>query len=146
MTDHVDSEVYDAHQAFETSKTKMKMLVPLYMNGQKMLNTNYDLKFGDLFKVIKCYVRPRKVKEVYLGYLKTKSAEYSSSFSVPVVIRAITIFNQRKFDKKAYVSINPGGLGFQRIISLDNLPSQQSSLSAVCTDLPMFCIFNYRKR
>ena len=35
LTDHVDSEVYDAHEAFEIDKTKMKMLVPLDMNGRK---------------------------------------------------------------------------------------------------------------
>ena len=54
LTDHVDSEVYDAHEAFEIDKTKMKMMVPLDMNGQSIMNTNYDLKFGDIFKVIKC--------------------------------------------------------------------------------------------
>ena len=53
LTDHVDSEVYDAHEAFEIDKTKMKMLVPLDMNGKKILNTNFDLKFRDLLKVIK---------------------------------------------------------------------------------------------
>ena len=58
LTDHVDSEVYAAHQAFETSKTKMKMLVPLDVNNQKIMNVNYDLKFRDLFKIIKCYVTP----------------------------------------------------------------------------------------
>ena len=58
LTDHVDSEVYDAHEAFEIDKTKMKMLVPLDMNGKKITNTNFDLKFGDLFKLIKCHVNP----------------------------------------------------------------------------------------
>ena len=29
LSDHVDSMVYDAHQAFELDKTKMKMLIPL---------------------------------------------------------------------------------------------------------------------
>ena len=58
LTDHVDSEVYDAHEAFEIDKTKMKMLVPLDMNDKKIMNTNFDLKFGDLFKLIKCYVNP----------------------------------------------------------------------------------------
>ena len=52
LTDHVDSEVYDAHEAFEIDKTKMKMLVPLDMNGKKIMNTNLDLKFKDLFKVL----------------------------------------------------------------------------------------------
>ena len=49
-TDHVDSDVYDAHEAFEIDKTKMKMLVPLDMNGKQLMNVNYDLKFKDLFK------------------------------------------------------------------------------------------------
>ena len=37
-TDHVDSGVYDAHQAFEIDKTKMKMLVPLDMNNKAITN------------------------------------------------------------------------------------------------------------
>ena len=37
-TDHVDSEVYDAHEAFEIDKTKMKMLVPLDMNNKAITN------------------------------------------------------------------------------------------------------------
>ena len=55
-TDHVDSEVYDAHEAFEIDKAKMKMLVPLDMNGQSIMNTNFDLKFGDIFKIFECKV------------------------------------------------------------------------------------------
>ena len=54
LTDHVDSEVYDAHEAFENDKTKMKMLVPLDMNGKKIMNTNFDLKFSDIFKLVTC--------------------------------------------------------------------------------------------
>ena len=57
LTDHVDPEVYDAHEPFEIDKTKMKMLVPLDMNGKKIMNTNFDLKFKDLFKIFKCYFK-----------------------------------------------------------------------------------------
>ena len=32
LSDHVNPEVYDSHEAFEIDKTKMKMLVPLDMN------------------------------------------------------------------------------------------------------------------
>ena len=39
-TDHVDSEVYDNHKAFEIDKTKMKMLVPLDMNNNKLINVS----------------------------------------------------------------------------------------------------------
>ena len=42
LTDHVDPEVYDAHEAFEIDKTKMKMLVPLDMNGKQLMNVNLN--------------------------------------------------------------------------------------------------------
>ena len=54
LVDNVDPEVYDAHEAFEIDKTKMKMLVPLDINNQRIMNTNFDLKFGDLFKIFEC--------------------------------------------------------------------------------------------
>ena len=57
LSDHVDPEVYDAHEAFEIDKTKMKMLVPLDMNGKKILNTSFDLKFRDIFKSNKLLCR-----------------------------------------------------------------------------------------
>ena len=37
-TDHVDSEVYDKHEAYEIDKNKMRMLVPLDMNNNRLLN------------------------------------------------------------------------------------------------------------
>ena len=40
LVDNVDLEVYDAHEAFEIDKTKMKMLVPLDMNGKQLMNVN----------------------------------------------------------------------------------------------------------
>ena len=39
-TDHVDSEVYDKHEAFEIDKTKMKMLVPLDMGDNAIKNVS----------------------------------------------------------------------------------------------------------
>ena len=72
MTDHVVSKVYDAHEAFEIDKTKMKMLVPLDMNGKKIMNTNFDLKSGDLFKITKCHVSP-PLQQKLRGILTKKS-------------------------------------------------------------------------
>ena len=45
-TDHVDSGVYDVHQAYEIEKTKIKMLVNLDMNGHKLLNVNNIVNNG----------------------------------------------------------------------------------------------------
>lgn len=39
---NVESNVYDAHKAFEIDKTKMKMLVPLDMNNQRILNFDFN--------------------------------------------------------------------------------------------------------
>ena len=89
LTDHVDSEVYDAHEAFEIDKTKMKMLVPVDMNNKKIMNTNFDLKFGHLFKIIKCYVPPPS--QTHCGILTRKSDNQHVSFSNPVVLHAIIV-------------------------------------------------------
>ena len=90
LTDHVDSEVYDAHEASEIDKTKMKMLVPLDMNTQKIMNVNYDLKFRDLFKNIKCYFKAGR-RQGFRTLLYKKSDNQILSFSTPVVLHAITL-------------------------------------------------------
>ena len=98
LSDHVDSEVYDAHEAFEIDKTKMKMLVPLDMNGKKLMNTNFDLKFKDLFKIFKCYFK------VGQGGIRTllhsKFNNQVVSFTSPVVLHSINLhktgFNNEK--------------------------------------------------
>ena len=98
LSDHVDSEVYDTHEAFEIDKTKMKMLVPLDMNGKKIMNTNYDLKFKDLFKIFKCYfkVGQQGIKTL----LHSKFNNQVVSFSLPVVLHSINLhktgFNNEK--------------------------------------------------
>ena len=49
-TDHVDSVVYDAHQAYEIDKTKMKMLVPLDLNNNSIINVG-NLSNSGLLKI-----------------------------------------------------------------------------------------------
>ena len=90
--------MYEAHEAFEIDKTKMKMLVPLDMNGKKIMNTNYDLKFKDLFKIFKCYFK------VGQGGIRTllhsKFNNQVVSFTSPVVLHSINLhktgFNNEK--------------------------------------------------
>ena len=66
------------------------MLVPLDMNGKKILNINFDLKFRDTFKIIKCYVEPPSLQTQF-GILKRKSDNQLVSFSNRVVIHAFLI-------------------------------------------------------
>ena len=47
---HVDPEVYDFHQAFEIDKTKMKMLVPLDLNNNSIINVG-NLSYSGLLKI-----------------------------------------------------------------------------------------------
>ena len=139
LTDHVDPEVYDAHEAFEIDKTKMKMLVPLDMNNQRIMNTNSELKFGDLFKLIKCYVK--FLPEQDLAVLTKKSDNQFLSFSIPVVVHSIILFNYPSFGNNPHLMINPNGASFlRRRITLDNLPSQTNA-DKFCIDLPMMCVF-----
>ena len=139
LSDHVDPEVYDAHEAFEIDKTKMKMLVPLDMDGKQLMNVNYDLKFGNLFKLIKCYVKP--LAQQNLSVLLKKNDDQILSFSIPVVVHSIILFYRQNFNNNSYISFNPGGITFvRRRISLANLPSQTGN-TKFCVDLPMMCIF-----
>ena len=98
LTDHVDPEVYDAHEAFEIDKTKMKMLVPLDMNGKQLLNVNYDLKFKDLFKIFKCYFKVGQ--QGIRTLLHSKTNNQVVSFASPVVLHSINLhktgFNNEK--------------------------------------------------
>ena len=97
-TDHVDPEVYDAHEAFEIDKTKMKMLVPLDMNGKQLLNVYYDLKFKDLFKIYKCYFKVGR--QGIRTLLHSKFNNQVVSFASPVVLHSINLhktgFNNEK--------------------------------------------------
>ena len=94
MADHVDPEVYDAHEAFEIDKTKMKMLVPLDMNGKQLMNVNLNLnlKFGDIYKIVNCYLRNiitssgRKIL-----YEKINNNIFPFVVSVPVVLVSINL-------------------------------------------------------
>ena len=109
LTDHVDPEVYDAHEAFEIDKTKMKMLVPLDMNGKKILNTSFDLKFRDIFKIENCLLHnnPQSSQNVY-KILRKRNNNLLVPFniSVPVVLHSFILssFNIKLHDK-AYIEI-----------------------------------------
>ena len=107
LTDHVDSEVYDAHEAFEIDKTKMKMLVPLDMNGKKIINTNFDLKFGDIFKVLKCDTRYSSDRKYFI--VVRKDNHQVLSFSSPVIVNSITFHNKQTFHNNASMRFIVGG-------------------------------------
>ena len=137
LTDHVDSEVYDAHEAFEIDKIKMKMLVPLDMNNQKIMNVNYDLKFGDIFKIIKCYVTPPL--QTHFGIINRKSDNQHVTFSNPVVLHAI-IVKKIISDNNQYINIISRGFGKNIRISLNNYPF--TTLEIFDMGIRLFRFFN----
>ena len=123
LRDHVDSEVYDAHEAFEIDKTKMKMLVTLDMNNKKIMNTNFDLKFGDLFTIIKCILRyDPSSQNVYRVLHKSINGRVPPlSFSVPVVLHSFILpsnFNQLP---KAFIEISQRTRNFIYRINIKNI-------------------------
>ena len=118
-TDHVDSEVYDAHEAFEIDKTKMKMLVRLDMNGKQLMNVNLDLKFSNIFKIIKCDTRYSNDRKYFI--IVRKDNHHIFSFSVGVFIVSITFHNKQTFDKNAAIRFISSGLGNDYEIKLSPL-------------------------
>ena len=121
LTDHVDSEVYDAHEAFEIDKTKMKMLVPLDMNRKQLLNVNLNLnlKFGDIFKIIKCDTRYANDRRSF--FLVRKDNHHVFSFSVGEYINSITLHNKQTFDRNATIKFVGRGLSPNHEIKLSSL-------------------------
>ena len=121
LTDHVNPEVYDAHEAFEIDKTKMKMLVPLDMNGKQLMNVNLNLnlKFGDIFKIIKCDTRFSNDRRTFI--LVRKDNNHIFSFSVGVYINSITFHNKQTFDKNATILFVGRGLSSNHEIKLSSL-------------------------
>ena len=138
LIDHVDSEVYDAHQAFEIDKTKMKMLVPLDMNNQNILN--YELKFGNLFKLIKCYAKPLRSSSSNplspSAVLVKKSDNQNVSFSMGFVIHAFTLYTRQVFSQASIQITTTNRLN--RFISIPKLLSTNDSF---CNDISTICVF-----
>ena len=112
LSDHVDPEVYDAHEAFEIDKTKMKMLVPLDMNGKQLMNVNYDLKFGDIFKIIKCDTRYSSDRRYFI--VVRKDIHQILSYLSPVIINSITFDNKQTFHNNASIRFITSGQSTDR--------------------------------
>ena len=106
LADNVDPEVYDAHEAFEIDKTKMKMLVPLDMNNQRIMNTNFDLKFKDLFKIFKCYTKFVPQRNFHI--LTKKSDNQVLSFRSPIVLHYINLHKTGFHNEKLRIRGNSG--------------------------------------
>ena len=121
LSDHVDPEVYDAHEAFEIDKTKMKMLVPLDMNGKQLMNVNYNLKFGDIFKVIKCDTRYSTDRRYFI--VVRKDNNQILSYSSPVIINSITFPNKQTFHNNASIRFIISGQSTDREFKLGTLIS-----------------------
>ena len=137
LSDHVDPEVYDAHEAFEIDKTKMKMLVPLDMKGKQLMNVNYGLKFGNVFKIINCFVDVSSQSQDSFVRLKSNRDRFNVNSSV--FILTIRLHNRNAFDKNATMTFFPAGLtdgfSFKIHYMLLGRPS-------VCYDLPLSCDFD----
>ena len=106
LADNVDPEVYDAHEAFEIDKTKMKMLVPLDMNNQRIMNTNFDLKFKHLFKIFKCYMKFIPQRNFHI--LTKKSDNQVLSFTSHVVLHYINLHKTGFNNEKLRIRGNSG--------------------------------------
>ena len=91
LVDNVDPEVFDAHEAFEIDKTKMKMLVPLDMNNQRIMNTSFDLKCRDIFKIFECSATFNRRNFIKGARLVKKNDNQVLSFNFPVGLLTFVI-------------------------------------------------------
>ena len=121
LSGYVDPEVYDAHEAFEIDKTKMKMLVSLDMNGKQLMNVNYDLKFGDIFKVIKCDTRYSSNRQYFI--VVRKDNHQILSYSSPVIVNSITFHNKQTFNNNASMRFITGSQSTDHEFKLGTLIS-----------------------
>ena len=127
LTDHVDSEVYDDHEAFEIDKTKMKMLVPLDMNGKQLMNVNYDLKFGNLFKITTCYINNKNINGTFDRYTTIKDKRTNRLFSIssPIFLFSINFYiTTNKNTNDLNLEINSNGNSFPYLTHLNELNSK----------------------
>ena len=81
------------------------MLVPLDMNGKQLMNVNYDLKFGDIFKIENCFIHDNHPSSQLLyKILRKRNNNILAPFivSVPVVLVSFNLpssFNIKLHDK-----------------------------------------------
>ena len=110
LTDHVDPEVYDSHEAFEIDKTKMKMLLPLDMNGKQLLNLNLNLnlKIGDIFKIVKCDTRYSRDRRSFI--LTRKDNNHILGSTVGLYINSIILHNKKPFGRNASIIFHTRGI------------------------------------
>ena len=142
LTDHVNPEVYDAHEAFEIDKTKMKMLVPLDMNGKQLMNVNYDLKFGNLFKIIKCYASSLFSNTSLISHKKSDNMIFTTA--TPIVTHSINLYKYRDFGRYPRVTIAQNGKRTRIIKNIEPPTYSPSTGNAneYCFDIPMMCVFS----
>ena len=139
LIDNVDSQVYDAHEAFEISKRKMKMLVPLDMNNKKIMNVNLDLNFGSLFKIIKCYLSP--IPKINGGDLYKLSNRRIFSSSIPIVIHMISIRHLPTFNNNVNIFFDGiGAFDDTNLIYYD--PSWKNNKINFQQHMPLMLIFH----
>ena len=96
LFNHLDSAVYDKHQAFEIEKTKMKMLIPLDMNNKKILNIPNTSSINLFGKIINNYF--------------TLSSTQESNINIgPFFIEHIILYTSNKFrSQQDTMTINTG--------------------------------------
>ena len=106
---HLDSAVYDKHQAFEIEKTKMKMLIPLDMNNKKILNIPNTSSINLFGKIINNYF--------------TLSSTQESNINIgPFFIEHIILYTSNKFrSQQDTMSINTGKIS-KLIINYPSTP------------------------
>ena len=121
----------------------MKMLVPLDMNGKKLLNVNLDLKFGNLFKIIKCYAKFNSGSNYGLLYIKSNNNPFTTSN--PIVTHSFNLYKYRNFGKNPFILFRKPRTKTairKNIYPIPIVPPSLTNANEYCFDIPLMCVFS----
>ena len=106
------------------------------------MNVNYDLKFGNLFNIMKCYAKFKRGKNY--ASLFFKSVNRSFSTSTPIVTHSINLYKYRNFDKDPYILIGKPRINTairKNIYPIPLMPPSLTNANEYCFDIPLMCVF-----
>ena len=109
----VNSEVYDPHQTYEIDKTKIKMLVPLDMNNQRILNS------PDIVPNNFVYNKGRIISDRSVNSFFRPNEE--DVFKFPVMMQTIIYKFDNDINSKLTIDLKTVGLGTNYRIEVNNL-------------------------
>ena len=95
------------------------------------------MKFGDLFKIIKCHTRYTNDRRSF--FLNRKCDNQRLTFSVPIFLHSITFYNKDSFHNDATIKVMTRGIASGTEIKIKGYIN---NFKLGCVDIHFLCIYN----